>query len=646
MTDQRELLSRQHALADFGEFVLDSDDLQAVLTEACRIVAGALQTDYAKILEIEDGEGSVLVRAGVGWHPGIVGHQRIPLGVRSSEAFAIEQCEPVVTQDLATEERFDFPSFMTDHGVVALVNVPILLPGRKAFGLLQVDSRVPRAFEEDDIQFLRTYAMVLGPVIDRLNKLRDLARTTERFRLIVEHAQDYAIVLTDAEDRIVDWLPGAEAVFGWSKEEVLGQSAAIMFTAEDRAAGLPEREIATARREGKVADVRWHVRKDGSRVFIEGQATAMRHPDGSFAGFMKIGQDVTRRVHGDEALRNSETRLRLAVETAQLGTWDWDMATDTIEWSDVHYTLSGYDVGEVVPSYAAWSSRLHPDDRAATEHALAQARDRREVFVAEFRNRHPDGTILWCSARGQFFYDEDGRPIRMIGAMRDVTERREWEERQQVLIHELQHRTRNLMGVVRSTASRTMAASADLAEFEARFVHRIDALARVQGLLSRLGSNDRIAFDKLLTSELSAVFGEAERVTFEGPPGIRLRSSVVQMLAMALHELATNAVKYGALRDPQGSLHVTWQLEPDGPGNMPWLHVDWRERGVSIADPNGAPRGTGQGRELIERALPYQLGAKTRFRLEPDGLHCTMSIPVSASIAVEEDDLPDPRSGL
>jgi two-component sensor histidine kinase len=98
---------------------------------------------------------------------------------------------------------------------------------------------------------------------------------------------------------------------------------------------------------------------------------------------------------------------------------------------------------------------------------------------------------------------------------------------------------------------------------------------------------------------------------------------------MALHELATNALKYGALAQPQAHLEIRWHVEPAEPERAPWLHVDWRERGVRMPARDGLPQGSGSGRELIERALPYQLGARTTFVMEPDGVHCTIALPVS-----------------
>ncbi|SCY52526.1 sensor histidine kinase [Paracoccus tibetensis] len=188
--NMEEMQIRQKVLAEFGEFVLRSDSLDEVLHEGCRLVAEALGADLAKVLEVEEGGRSALVKAGVGWKPGIVGTQRLHFAERSSETYALERQEPVVSRNIRDENRFEFADFLIDHGVVSLVNVPIFLPGDKPYGLLQVDSRKLRKFGDRDIQFLRTYATVLGPVIDRLHKVQSLQRalsTNERLMQELQH---------------------------------------------------------------------------------------------------------------------------------------------------------------------------------------------------------------------------------------------------------------------------------------------------------------------------------------------------------------------------------------------------------------------------------------------------------------------------
>jgi two-component sensor histidine kinase len=189
MAGRDELIERQRVLADFGEVAIRSEDLDEVLMEACRLVGRALGTDLAKVIEIEEGEQSLLVRAGCGWQPGIVGHVRLPMSERSSETYAIELGQPVITTDIRTEDRFVFPQFLIEAGVVGVINVPIFLPGGTAYGLLQVDSRETWHVGDDDVQFLRTYAMILGPVIDRLFKVHALQQALDANQMLLRELQ-------------------------------------------------------------------------------------------------------------------------------------------------------------------------------------------------------------------------------------------------------------------------------------------------------------------------------------------------------------------------------------------------------------------------------------------------------------------------
>jgi two-component system CheB/CheR fusion protein len=279
---------------------------------------------------------------------------------------------------------------------------------------------------------------------------------------------------------------------------------------------------------------------------------------------------------------------------------------------------------------------LHPDDRLHASAAWSGAAEG-GGFEVEYRiRRASDGAYRWFQTRVTPVRDEHGEIVEWIGTSTDVNDLRDLQERQSVLVAELQHRTRNLISVVRQMAQKTARGSSGLDDFRERFRDRLDALARVQGLISRLNEHDRVTFDELIHTELAAhgvEAGQDNRVTIEGPSGIRLRSTTVQTLAMALHELATNAVKYGALGQPEADLAIRWRIDDEAaaPGDQPWLHIDWRESGVTMPAPVTASSGGGQGRELIERALPYQLAARTTYVLESDGVHCSIAMPVSAT---------------
>ncbi len=423
MPERAQMMRRQQVLADFGDLALRSADLDHILAEACRHVSEALGTKRAKVLELQHGEECLLMRAGIGWDPGIVGYLRLSMDERSSETFSIKAGVPVITVDISQEDRFELPAFLKEAGVVALVNVPIFLPGGRAFGLLQADSQEPRDFGPEDTQFLRTYAAILGPVIDRLLQISDLRETKERFRLTVEAAHDYALIITDTQNRIVDWLPGAQAVFGWSAEEAIGQSGALLFTPEDREAGEPEKEIETARTRGVAPDVRWHLRKDNLQVFIEGSVRALRDADGAVNGFLKIGQNITERRRAEAQLQESEARQRALIEgmpqlvwrSSGEGNWSWSSP----QWA----TYTGQSIE--ASRGRGWLDAVHPADRDTAIQAWVQA----EVngrFEVDYRILHADtGRYEWYQSRSTPVCGEDGRIIEWVGTSTDIGDQME-----------------------------------------------------------------------------------------------------------------------------------------------------------------------------------------------------------------------------
>ncbi|GLQ95015.1 hypothetical protein GCM10007901_39680 [Dyella acidisoli] len=199
----------------------------------------------------------------------------------------------------------------------------------------------------------------------------------------------------------------------------------------------------------------------------------------------------------------------------------------------------------------------------------------------------------------------------------------------QVLNTELQHRTRNLLSVIQVIFDRTLSKHTTLKSFADVFSSRLDAISSVQAYLSRLVQGEKVTFDGLLRTELAAHAVSLKQITLEGPVGVRLRSSTLQTFALAIHELVVNAVKYGALACPTAHLTVRWEVEQNEE-QPPLLHVHWRETGVNIIHIDDIPMQPGYGRELIERALPYQLRATTHFEVMPEGVCCSISVPVLA----------------
>ncbi|WP_260597532.1 hybrid sensor histidine kinase/response regulator [Sphingomonas endolithica] len=269
----------------------------------------------------------------------------------------------------------------------------------------------------------------------------ELRESEERNRRIVEGVKDHSIFTVDADNRVLDWTPGAAAVFGWSVAEMEGNSADILFTSEDRAAGVPDRELATARAEGCANDERWHVRRDGSRFFANGSVRPLHDADGTIGGFIKIARDETQRRSAEAALRETEQRYRLAAKATNDAIWDWNLASNRVDWNEAVTVLFGYAEDEVEPTGDWWMEHIHPDDRDRVDTAIHAVIDGAgDHWAAEYRFRRADGTFADVFDRGHVFRDEDGRAIRMIGAMLDLTERKRAEERLRELNDTLESR--------------------------------------------------------------------------------------------------------------------------------------------------------------------------------------------------------------
>jgi PAS domain S-box-containing protein len=428
-------------------------------------------------------------------------------------------------------------------------------------------------------------------------------------------------------------------MLGRTPEQVLRLSIADVTHSEDLPPSLTA-VAETLESRGSASLDKRYLRPDGTLVWANSRITLLQHGEGQPDTLLVVTVDLTDRHMAEAALRESEGRFRQFADASADALWIRNAETLEFEYvSPAFEEIYGVKLDAILGRNHVrhWVDLIRPEDRRKALSATRRVREGEHVLHA-FRVLRSDGQVRWIRATDFPLLDEAGRVERIAGIAHDITEEVQLQERLRVLVAELQHRTRNLMGVVLSVADRTMAGSHSLEDFEGRFRDRLMALARVNGLLARLAEGDRITFDQLLEAELSAhgavdAEGRGEQVRLSGPQGIRLRSSTVQTLALGLHELATNALKHGALAGEEGRLEVTWSMVL-GEGGERQLQVDWRESGVTIPVSDslmaGLPLPRGYGRELIEEALPYQLGATTFFDLTPTGVHCVITLPVSA----------------
>ena len=267
---------------------------------------------------------------------------------------------------------------------------------------------------------------------------------------------------------------------------------------------------------------------------------------------------------------------------------------------------------------------MHPDDRARLD-ALRNKTfaERRSEHRSEYRILRPDGEVRWIEGRAFVSYDDDGRAQRMVGVNIDVTERKRSEEHQKLLVAELDHRVKNMLATVAAVASDTSQHSSSLADFVDAFDHRIRSMADAQALLSK-SHWQGVSLDDLVRQEL-APYVTAENTVAVGPY-VELTAAATQTMAMVLHELATNAAKYGALSTPLGSVSVRWDLRSNGHAPAQ-LKLQWREDGGPVVTKPARP---GYGTSVIRNSFPTNSAARSSLSTGRTGLSCTIEFAVQS----------------
>lgn len=326
---------------------------------------------------------------------------------------------------------------------------------------------------------------------------------------------------------------------------------------------------------------------------------------------------LLRLKRAEAALREGEERLRLAFAAANMGSWEWDIAAGRVIWSRNMERLAGLAPGTFGGTVAAFRALVHRDDLPRIEKALAAALDGKGEYDIEFRMLNRDGTVRWTASRAAVMRDETGRPVRMVGVDVDITSRKAAEERLMLLAREVDHRAKNMLAVVQAMVRLTRA---DTVEGLVKALEgRIGALARAHNLIA--GARWKGAEIRRLVEEELAPYriGDGGRIDVNGP-AVSLASAAAQCLAMALHELATNAAKYGALSAPGGRVAVAWRYD-DAAG---LLVLQWCETG---GPPVRQPAHRGFGMGVIERTIGQQIGGEVRFDWRPEGLVCEFRLP-------------------
>lgn len=326
--------------------------------------------------------------------------------------------------------------------------------------------------------------------------------------------------------------------------------------------------------------------------------------------------ELERRRQTEDELRQNTERLRLAMKIGKVGLWDWDVVNDRTTWTDTIYELHGVEKESYGANLQSWLDSVHPEDRPQVEERLARTMEEGAPYEVEFRNQRPDGSTAWIYAHAALVGDADG-PRHLIGATLDITERKENERQRDLLVAELNHRVKNTLATVVSIARQSFSAGKSLEEARTSFEGRVQALAHTHSRLAA-ANWDGVPLDAVLNDELAPYLDEVGSNARLDGPHVTFGPKAAVTVGMAIHELATNAAKYGALSTKSGHVEVSWELGEEA------VTISWREHGGPAVVP---PQRTGFGRLLLERAVAADLGGEVVLEFAPEGLACKIVVP-------------------
>lgn len=354
-----------------------------------------------------------------------------------------------------------------------------------------------------------------------------------------------------------------------------------------------------------------YIRPDGTSVWVNNSATLIRREDGSPHQVLAVSLDVTTRRKSQIALKRASESMRLAIEGAGMATWELDLSTMEGPWSPNRFEILGYPKSASGRApYSDWRARIHPDDLERADAAAQRSFSEGTPFEIEYRILRADtGEERWLRSNGSIIPASAGQDSRFVVISFDITDRKRAEVQQQLLIDELNHRVKNTLGIVQSIARQSIKPDSSVSENIEAFEGRLAALSTVHNLLTS-GLWQATSLSDLIVGSLRPL-ARKEQIDAEGQR-VMLGTKTAVTMALALHELATNALKYGALSVPDGHVHIEWTLSDLGE-----LQLSWIERGGPKVV---VPEKGGFGLRMIEKGMAAELRGTVEIVFDTDGL--------------------------
>jgi len=540
---------------------------------------------------------------------------------------SLERVLSTRTKDEMTVQKYDIPvgdgKFETRYW--SPLNVPVLDAEGRVTAIIHhvedvsayIQARLAATEQHQASQRLEAEVLAAAARLRRTDQA--LLESEARFRNMADNAP-VMMWITDPSGSCIYLNRRWYEFTGQTPQEAEGYGWLDVTHPEDRAAADETFRGANAHHTPFRLEYRLR-RADGVYRWAIDAASPRFDESGEFLGYVGSVIDIDERREMEDRLRVKEERLRLATEFAEIGFWDLDLLHDTLLWPPRVRKMFGISSDEPV-TMADFYDGLHPEDRDRTAAAYAAAVDPtvRGLYDVEYRTvGRDDGVVRWVAAKGRGLFDEAGRCVRVVGTATDVTDRKIAEQHLLLMVHELNHRVKNTLATVQAIiAQTTRGADVPLAVREA-LTERLLALSRAHDVLTeqRWAGADLREIANLASEPY---LGEGAPPFVIDGPSLSLPPRMAIAMALAFHELATNAAKYGALSRQGGQVAITWRTARQADGVR--LDLEWRETGGPPVSP---PTKKGFGTRLIQRSLAPDLGGQVELAFDPAGLICRLT---------------------
>ncbi|WP_072295085.1 CheR family methyltransferase [Paracoccus sp. SM22M-07] len=596
---------RQRFLLDLSDRLRSLTDADEMKAEACRLVRAWLDVEHVHFWNADTKSLPPVLRD----HP-VASPQEDeagPVEFNWALGAAVEGGHVAVrdTQNSSLVPK-DKQQSLAEAGFGSFLGVPLTRDNRLV-GLLCIGAEQGRDYHSGEIDLLRAVVDRLSAMLERSHAEAAQQRSEIRLRALIDATEDVHYRMSPDWSEMIE-LVSQGFLADTSVPDRTWQDRYIL--ADDRP--LVQQAIQQAVRTKSPFQMEHRVRlADGGIGWTQSRAVPILDKQGRILEWFGVARDTTEQRQAQHRLQEARDALALATRASQLGWGTWNFATGEAGWDARAREIIG--LAEDEDTIAAWLARVRPEDQQRIKDEVTASLREERPFELVYGVIHPDGSQHFVQGTGDFLRDHASDQAHGTGLVRDVTERRRWEESQKWLIGELNHRVKNMLSIVQSTARQTQRTTDSVETFADAFDKRLGAIAGAHSILTRRNWSGAELGE--LTREALASFSDTApgQVFVEGPP-VDLCADVTISFAMALHELATNAVKYGALSVPEGRVDVRWQVR-DG------QHVifEWHEHGGPAVTP---PARRGFGSRLIKDGISMELRGEVTLEFPVEGLRC------------------------